>query len=145
MSKNITISVSDDLYERIQAVKESITVSGTCQQALENEVSMQELLKKGKKMSTIEKLRKQKETYDQQYFAQGKKEGIKDAEGLDYEELLEVVNCGNGIYKTDVYYNVLKDELEEKSKDDSAFNEEKYIEGWIEGVTEFYDSIKDQL
>jgi len=145
MTKIISVSLPDELYERVQVVKESINVSGICQEALEKEIEIQELLKKGTKMSTIEKLRKQKEEHDEVYFDEGKSDGIKDAEDMDYEELLEVVKCGNGIYKTDVYYNRLKDGIEEKSNDDSAFNESMYIDGWIEGVTEFYDEIKDEL
>lgn len=144
MSKNITVSLPDELFERVQAVKESINVSGICQAALEKEIEKQELLKKGKQMSTIERLKKQKEQYDQQYFDEGKSDGIKDAEDMDYAELLGIT-CEDNIYQTEIYFNYLKDEVEGKRRYEPAFNEEKYLEGWVEGVKEFYEQIKDEL
>lgn len=144
MSKNITVSLPDELFERVQAVKESINVSGICQEALEKETEKQELLKKGKNMTRIEKLREQKLQYDQRYFDEGKQDGIKDAEDMDYEELL-AMTCEDNIYQTEVYFNYLKDEIEGKKRYEPAFNEEKYLEGWVAGVIESYEQIKDEL
>jgi len=95
-------------------------------------------------MSTIERLKKQKEQYDQQYFDEGKSDGIKDAEDMDYAELLGIT-CEDNIYQTEIYFNYLKDEVEGKRRYEPAFNEEKYLEGWVEGVKEFYEQIKDEL
>lgn len=38
MAKRLNISISDDLYERLQAVKDNLNVSGVCQEAIEKAV-----------------------------------------------------------------------------------------------------------
>jgi hypothetical protein len=145
MAQNINISLPEELFERLKEVKNQINVSGVCQNALETEIEFCELKMKGSTMSTIERLTRQKEQFDEKYIEQGKAAGIKDAGEMDYEDLMEVVNANERIYKTDYYQNEMEDQLKEISNDDPAFNEDKYLEGWVEGVNEFWEEIKDEL
>lgn len=170
MSKPLTITISDGLYKRLQAVKNQINVSGECQEAIEREVSIQELkIKEIDNMddAVIERLIAEKESYDQQYENEGKIDGLKDAKELSYDDFMEIAAIADSkdalerepgiswsdmmqslwgdLAKTNVWYNFLQDQIKEIRNDDSKFSEEGYIAGWIDGVNEYFESIKDQL
>lgn len=55
MVQKVTITLPDDLSERLDAVKKTFNVSGVCQEAIRQEVAHQEILSKtkNKKMKPI--------------------------------------------------------------------------------------------
>ena len=149
MSKPVSITIPDDLYERLQKVKSNISISGECQEALERAVHIQELLTERIKTmeNRMEVLSAQKEKYDQQYFDQGHEDGVKDCEGrLDYEEIVELSNCQD-VYKTETWSQWLEDDVKdvEKLDDAGAFDYDKYLEGYVEAVKEYFEQIRHNL
>ena len=145
MSERINITLPDELYKRLQKYKGRFNVSGVCRAAIEYEIKNLEIIEKGQNMSAIEKLRAQKEQHDEGYFQAGKRDGIKDAEHLDYKDLIELTQDGVDFYQTYAYYDIVRDVIEDYLRDDAAFNEDEYIKGWLDGVSEFYEEIKDQI
>ncbi len=138
----LTISCSDELLKRCKDAKADLNFSGVCQDALERALDLLEARKNAG--SAIERLRAEKDVHDEQYRDMGIKGGLKDAERLSYEELLEVVS--EPLYKTELYDNWLKDEIDDLEQEQGdAFNRDVYLDGWVEGVQQFYDSIKDDL
>ncbi|MCE5340160.1 MAG: hypothetical protein LLF92_03420 [Planctomycetaceae bacterium] len=149
MSERINITISDDLFKRLQTVKDSFNISGVCQEALQHKVSLQELRIKNletKDMNKIiERLRLEKAEHGKIYTEEGYKEGQDDAKSMSYDEIIQVV-CNNvNIYTTNVWDNWLEDKIKNLESDDPAFDQEAYLEGWINGATEFWENIKDAL
>ena len=166
MSKQLSITIPSDLFNRLQAVKDRFNVSGVSQRAIEQAVTLEELKLKGSDDmdSVIERLRAERDEYDKTYEEDGREEGIKAGKELAYEDLvavnklaeyLEVMHQSShgltqeqlisGIYACEVWGNFLEDDVTELEKDDSAFNRTMFLTGWIEGVSGFYDEVQSKL
>jgi hypothetical protein len=149
MAQRINITINDGLFERLQTVKDYFNVSRICQEALELEVSLQELRIKSLEVNDmdkiIERLRLEKVEHDKIYRNDGYKEGLDDAKSMSYEEFVQVVQSNVDIYETLVWGNWLGAKIEDLEHDDAAFVRESYLEGWLEGVNEFWENIKDAL
>ena len=160
MAERLNISVPEALHKRLEKVKDRINISGICQAALKTEIEKWELLKKGDKMETIERLKTEKEQYDERYNKQfnkmGIKAGINDAGRLPYEELLEIASAqeplndwdasvfyGSDAYKSGLGGDSLKDWVKEMRQEEgfTEDSEDAYVEGWIEGVTDFFNDV----
>ena len=161
MAQKITISVSDSLFERLQAVKESIAISRICQEVIDREVAIQELLRKGNDMEqVIERLKKEKEQYGEQYRQMGREHGIEDAKKLSYDELISLANtqriyeCQPGlddydpqiVYGNECWQGWLEDEIKNLDEyQNGGFDMDAYVGGWLEGVVNQWEEIKGEL
>ncbi|HML73290.1 MAG TPA: hypothetical protein PKB02_02220 [Anaerohalosphaeraceae bacterium] len=94
MAANITITIPNELRERLQKVKQKFNVSKVCQEAIEVEVNRQELLTKGleKKENVIIRLKTEKTEYIKHYYDLGYKVGIEICNTIRYRTLIELVN-----------------------------------------------------
>ena len=92
MSKNVTITVPDQLYARMQTHKEKMNISKVCQDALDEKIQAFERrykLSKGEEdmEAIIERLKKEKEKEEDEWYEQGWKDGAEMAPSLPYGEL----------------------------------------------------------
>ena len=162
MATKVTITVRDELWDRLKEVKDRFNVSRVCQAALEREVGIQEILLKEKQdMETVvDRLRAEKEKHDERYREMGRKHGIHEAKRLPYEMLMDIVSYGEAMeqdphldwyenmYQNNFYAELellLKDVKNNEGANDPAFDEENYCLGWVEGVMETWEEIKDEL
>ncbi|MBW8015073.1 MAG: hypothetical protein FVQ82_02730 [Planctomycetes bacterium] len=142
-TKQISVTLPDGLYERLQTVKNSFMVSRVCQEAIEKEVYRQELILKGTQEmeNVIERLKVEKEEHDEQFVQNGYSDGLDDATRLEYAALLDISKNG---WNCDSYQEIFEDWLREQAQENSD-NVDKYIEGWLKGVIAFWNEVKDEI
>ena len=156
MSQKITISVSDELYDRLDKVKNCFNVSRLCQGAIEHEATRYELLEACREEENmdkvIERLRLEKEETKQEYHDMGYQEALKeDAKDMHYTELTVVANLIPSQYALDIknlpdaIVDWMADRFDEYREDDKAFDQETYLQGWCEGVAAFFEQVRDKL
>lgn len=148
MVQKVTASVSDELYERLQAVKGLFNISRVCQEALERQITMEELRAKetaGDEQASIERLRQQREEINAKYEQQGHEDGLAHASRLDYESLVAIAH-GEGDFWNQYsdWYDTFELSAREYS-DDNLFDRARYGEGWLEGVREWWEANKEQI
>jgi hypothetical protein len=162
MVQRISVSISDGLHERLQAVKDSLNVSGICQEAIMNAVQFEEA-KQGalsKIDELIEKLKTQKEEARKQWGQDGKSQGMEDALELDYDDFVTVEKASEFLQTTDGGRvgaeealgddlagrgSALCDLLDELEKDNKSFDRDVYLDGWIDGVLEVWEQVKAKI
>lgn len=161
MSKQIAVTIPDELHERLQAVKGSFNVSGICQQAIERAVTLEEI--KSEEIpqmdQLIAKLRLQKEGDAEQWRQIGFKEGRKSAHKLNLSDF----RLMSSLLHTD--YNVQPPVVKPYPPQDFCNTEvgqrisarffekyglekgnlDAYTEGWIMGALSVWDEIKDDI
>lgn len=99
MAKRVTISVSDDLYEKMQKWKDSLNFSGIFQEAISSRIEKKEKYENFKQQTkedldmdkTIERLKKQKAESQKEFFEAGKKDGYEYAKNMDYDDFQYVL------------------------------------------------------
>ena len=157
MARRITITIPDDLYDRLQAVKGKINVSKASRLVgIMNAVELEEIKNAalsdkekhiaGLRLQRIECLR-----------AAGKKYGIRDAASMDYDDFIAVAAVYENLHSADgdsfsPYEELrdsvmiwLEDELNDREKKFGKFDWEVYLRGWVDGVWAYWSAIKDGL
>jgi hypothetical protein len=165
MAKKITISVPDKLHEKMQVWKKSLNFSRIFQETISDLIQKKEDFKKRLKEdpdmeAIIERLRKEKQESETEWFDQGKLDGIDWAKNSHYSEIKEALNfevetngwpncktVGEHLehLRTDTepeeeYYQLFGDNRWELSESGL-----KYLEGFKKGILKFWDEIKDKL
>ena len=169
MAKTLSITVPENLYKRLQKVRDAINVSGASQDGILAVVEREEL--KGQEIpdadEVLERLRVEKLEWMQRDKKQGYQIGTQYAPRLHYADLKSVnvtvrntcPNCNPevdlGRYvavlwdlvqrDTDLYENELKDEMQEREKADPAFSDDGFLMGWAEAVADFFDKVDEHL
>jgi len=166
MTKKITISVPDKLHEKMMEWKDSFNFSQVFQNAISDLIQkkedFQKRLKGDEKMTEIvERLKREKEESEHEWFEQGKTDGLEFAKNIDYETLKYALNWKPmkelpGIIfdydpTKDEYlgeqFSIAFDEYDQFNFEENIPND-FYIEweaGWKEGVIEFWNEIKDKI
>jgi len=154
MTRRVNISIPDNLYERLQAIKDKINVSKLCQEALLSEVQIAELRPSGDEEAIIARLQEEKKKYHQEYYDYGKKEGLQNAKNLSFsdfkaldkisEEVARNSGCEIGAILDKTFDWVCKVEAELSDKE-RFFDSSLYWKGWVDGALEFWDGIKDKV
>ncbi len=142
MAERITITIPNDLHERLQAVKDALNVSRVCQEGLEAAIRIEELKReKSPNMDTlIEKLRIEKEQDVAKWKEQGVIEGKKDALDLSYSEFRDLESKQS-------ITDDLTDWIEENHFEnmEGFVDKDVFLEGWLEGVLSVWDEVKESL
>ncbi|BAS57203.1 hypothetical protein NIES2135_34450 [Leptolyngbya boryana NIES-2135] len=140
MSERLTITVSDRLYQRLQAVKSNINVSQVCQQAIETAVTIEEIkLKEAPIMDKlVERLRIEKQESEGSWKQDGVVDGQEDAAELSYDEFRQLESDG------------LTEDLREWLNSRRVQYLENpdlpaYLEGWCEGALSVWQQVKGVL
>jgi len=153
MAQRITVSVNEDLHARLQSVKSQINVSAVFQNALERRIVVEELRAQhaatGAMQTTIERLRCERDEVNAKYEQQGHKDGLADAENLNYEALLAIAD-GEGNFWDVHSDSALKwydafDSSAQQYSDDAYFDRGRYGKGWIAGVRQWWADNKEQI
>lgn len=141
VAERITITIPDGLHQRLQVVKEKLNVSGLCQQAIEQAVTIEEIKMKDipVKQKVIERLRLEKEVANREWKETGLTDGTKDAEELSYDDFRALEATGEVPEETRDWV------IEEHFRYYDNPDETLYFQGWIEGALHFWNEIKDQL
>ena len=89
MSQRVTISIQDDLFDKLQTFKDRLNISRICQWSISEAISLEET--KDKIAPDIEnlavRLRKEKQDICQKIRDEGFEDGIKDANEMGLEEI----------------------------------------------------------
>lgn len=141
VAQRITVTIPDQLHERLQQVKDKLNISGLCQQAIEKAVEIEEI--KFKDVPNMEKLLERLRMEKQQSEDNWKKEGIKDgradAMDLSYDEFRALE--GNEDIPDNIEIWVRDRNMEYLEN----LDEEAYLEGWKEGALSVWEQVKDSL
>jgi hypothetical protein len=143
LTERITITLPDLLFQRLQPVKNSMNISGLCQQAIEQAVTIEELKGESKNMDKlIEKLKLEKEQDNMSLKSQGITDGIEDATELSYTDFkhLEIKES-----ISDDVLEWLRENRLEHMDDINSDNENVYLKGWLEGVLSVWEQVKGHL
>lgn len=159
MAKKVTLSVPDELHEKMNKWRSSINFSKVFQSTIKNIINKKEGF--NKRISEdidfsdiIERLKKEKEEFENRYKSFGQKLGMEWSKAAHYSDLLYALkwNPAEG--------NILKDEklgnyfikimskdphLKIKGSIKDNKNVYKFVSGWKESVNQFWSEIKDKL
>ena len=158
----MTISISDDLKEKLEKFKDRMNISKVCQEALERKISYFSSIPVDKKEfeELIIKLREDKVKFENEWENGGFKFGVEDFSKLDYESIQKIVSSLSNIEYAAVNYspydqlvNGISDDNFEELKDwfdrnyDKTSKEcfENWLFGYAKGIDEMYRKIEDNL
>lgn len=141
LAERITITIPNDLHERLQAVKDALNVSRVCQEGLEAAIRIEELKReKSPNMDTlIERLRIEKEQDVAEWKEQGIVKGKDDALNLSYNEFKNLET------KQSIADNWTYWIEEDYFEDMEAVDKDAFFQGWLEGVLSVWDEVKESL
>lgn len=150
----MNITIPDELHERLQAVKDvqpSLNVSAICQEAIEMTLRLAESRKRAvsKRERAIARLNLQIRRGQKEWYSKGKENGLNDAPDLNYEDFSVVIElCNTAI--DPLYIIAVEEHLRSVEKSAAQLKcpqpmKIAYYAGWIDGVLEFWNEIKDRL
>jgi hypothetical protein len=165
MAKKVTISVPEELHEKMTTYRDRFNFSEVFRKAISKEIQSIESFLKGKKeeinmTAVIERLQKEKNEVETNWFDEGKKDGFDWCADAHYSEILEARILeveGNGWPKCNSvveHLEHLRDESPPWEKYGELFGDNrwelsplglKYIKGFKSGVSEFWNEVKDKL
>lgn len=163
MTKKITISVSDELHEKMMKWKDSFNFSKVFQDAISGLIQKKEDFQKRLKgdetmPEIIERLKREKAEAENQWFDTGKNDGIDFAKStsyeelrhaLDYEPVKELLERENVVSYDPSHDDILGDYFGDMCEEYSfGFPNNFFIEwesGWKEGVEEFWKEVKNKI
>ena len=166
MAKRTTISIPDDLYEKMEKWKGEINFSGEFQKHISELIEKKERYKKRlKEVETmddvIERLRSERDESQKEWEEIGKKEGLEWAKTAHYDEIQYVFNWnidempssdiaeGESLmrYFEEIFNTYPQLGIETDPYVESWVNESAsvFMEGWIDGVSDFWDEVASKL
>ena len=149
MTSRISISLPDDVIEKLQEHKTDINVSGICRAALEHELEIRELVQSATaREKMIRKLRHQKREFMKECFDEGRKFAKDQIEHLSYEDFI-TLSVGYDKIDQDWFKERFDGFFDQVLKDISdvipRFDETAFIQGWVSGVNDFFKRINPKL
>jgi predicted transcriptional regulator len=148
----LTITIPDDLAERLDPVRDKMNISKVCAAAIDREVSMladlpvdvQELA------ATIARLRAEKAEAEQEDYNTGLEWGQQYAEGrASYAELMDYASIPGRIDP------ITLDELPEEEREGFAeqradwglqvVNPDRFARGWLDGLLAVWGALKGKV
>ena len=162
MAKKITISVPDDLYEKMTEWKSSLNFSRVFQNAISGMIQKKETLtaklrKEIDLSAVVARLKKEKIEFEFNITEWGKKDALEWCKTAHFRELqyaLAWVSYENpdqdkelGDYFSHMFEKYKKQITATGKKAQDAVGDfsEKYLKGWKEGVDLFWNEVKDKL
>lgn len=167
MVKKYTLTVPDELGDKIDQHKAEFNLSEVFRAAIGAEIEKKENFKRriaedNDMEQIIARLRQEKQQAAIDYNEKGKIDGLQWAKAASYADLqyalrfnpwepgtgalLYALSNAKGI--SDYFINTITgDPLTCPDDDDEYLNEhaEKWLEGWLEGVTAFWNQIEDKI
>ncbi len=161
MTKRTTISIPDELHERMEKWKGKLNFSRISQNAISDAIRKRENFKKRLKEDEnmeqiIERLQKEKKESEEDVFEAGKLEGLDWAKYAHYDEIQLVLNAWDS--QEGAIAEIMKHDTSESnwtwlSKTLSDFGLEyedsipfrTFESGFVKGVEEFWDEVKNEI
>ncbi len=162
MAKKVTISVPDELYERMKEWRSSMNFSQVFQRSISNMIRKKEALRHKiheelDLANVVERLKREKAEFEANFMEEGKRAGLEWSRTAHYRELQYALGWtpGKNPFKDehlgDYFSHVLKKQSDRFSITgriaQKRFEEfiDKYLSGWKEGVETFWDEVKDKM
>lgn len=172
MTKRYTVSVSDELAEKIEKFKHVISLSNVFQDAMERRVLQEQKFKnqvqEDNMEAIIERLKAEKAETEQDFLNDGREYGIAVAKKLHYATLKNIVDSIPHNYESnwdpaDILLNEdkvgglaenLKEDLQEFESDGyillhpnggATESGEAYLRGIIDGIQDFWSEIESKI
>ena len=157
MTRKITLSIPDLLHEKLEAWRKSFNLSQMFQEALTEAIRKKEEFQRRMQedhdmADIIQRLRREKEQSEGNYWEKGKRQGIHWAKHAHYDDLVYVVGLSpdtniSADPRLAHYFSTLEekpDEVEFATESPSRATQH-FVEGWYRGVEEFWNAIKEKL
>lgn len=162
MAKKITISVPDELHEKMREWKSALNFSKVFQNAVASMISKKEILRHKLSeeidlTSVIDRLKREKMEFESNIVENGKKDGLEWSKTAHYKELQYALSWepnGNpakdeqlGDYFSQALKKYTKRLAATGRQAQNRLNElsRNYLDGWKEGVELFWNEVKDKL
>jgi len=161
MARKITISVPENLYERMARWKDSLNFSHVFQKAIsaviEKKEDFQERIQQElDQTAIIERLRQEKAASENDYFEQGRQDGLQWAKSAHYDDLQYALlwipddrPTSDKILGDYFAEKIAADDIMDYAvgNDPVCVNEfvRIYLDGWKEGVSELWAEVRDRL
>jgi hypothetical protein len=170
MVKKFTLSVSDDLAEKIEARRDYLgNLSAVFQEAVSEKIARKEarenLIKGDENMEeTIERLRREKAEATKDNYEDGVRSGIEWSKNSNYRDLQYMLTFdpvatpyGDSCYFIndltgddtlgESFQQAFNDDPTMTADEQGILNElaEEWFRGWRQGVQEFWKQVKDKL
>lgn len=141
----LNITIPDELYIALEPWRDRINISKVCQDALAREVAkLNDLPRQAAELAAlVERLQQEKAHAEKFAFAQGLTDSVTWARGASYAELRrwgelgETAASGGGD-------GPLQAALR-RHRDDPAFEERPYRQGWVMGIEEVWQRVRDKV
>lgn len=157
MAKKVTVSIPDMLHEKMEQWRESFNLSKMFQDAVTEAIQKKEDLQKRiredlNQHQIIERLRKEKQESEGNYFETGKNEGVQWARTAHYDDLMYALNWKGhqnaekdrvlGSYFTERLAGSRMMSVTEEGNNEYF---SAYLDGWKNGVEHFWQEIRDKI
>ncbi|MDD9304786.1 MAG: hypothetical protein HUK40_21560 [Desulfobacter sp.] len=157
MAQKITLSIPDMLHEKLTEWRSSFNFSKMFQEALTDAIQKKEELQKRfseefDMPDIVKRLRQEKLDWENNFYNSGKTQGVKWARSAHYENLLYVLHCdhtyeiiGHETFKS--YFQKIYEahDLGKYSVQGGVDHEQKFMDGWFDGVTLFWKEVREQI
>jgi hypothetical protein len=157
MTQKITLSIPDLLHEKLEEWRASFNLSKMFQEALTDAIHKKEEFQKRFAedfdiSDVVKRLKQEKFDWETNFYKKGKKEGIKWAKTAHYKDLLYVLGI-NDTYQLisdpvlNTYFENLyaSSELQIYADCESVDHEQRFMQGWLDGVCDLWDQVKEKL
>jgi len=170
MVKKFSVGIPDEMAERLEPFKDSISPTAVFRQAMDEAITKRENFKERmdklegtqkegaeQMQEIIERLKKQKAEFENTLFDEGEEYGLDFAKSADYEDLkyaaMVIADDCEPVSKAlerdgqlEDYFEGLEDEEgNELIKNMDETDLEKWIQGWCHAVREFWNKVSSQL
>ncbi len=157
MAKKVTVSIPDMLHEKMETWRESFNLSKMFQDAVTEAIQRKEELQKRIREDLdlnqiVERLRQEKMQSEGNYYDSGKSDGVFWAKTAHYEDLMYALSWKDFDNATEDtvlgdYFSLKKSKNTLMTVTSDGISEyfRVYLEGWKNGVEQFWQEIHDKL
>ncbi|WP_300673243.1 hypothetical protein [Desulfoluna sp.] len=162
MAKKVTISVPDDLYERMKEWRSTTNFSQVFQRSMSNMIRKKEELRQKihdelDLSCVVERLRREKAEFEANFIEEGKQAGLEWSRTAHYRELQYALgwrpekNPFKDEHLGDYFSQVLKKQSDRFTISGRTAQKrfqgfiDTYLSGWKEGVESFWNEVKDKM
>jgi post-segregation antitoxin (ccd killing protein) len=142
----LNITIPDELYASLAPWRDHINISKVCQEALTRELAkLNDLPRQAAELSDlIDRLHLEKANAEKFAFAQGLTDSVTWTRGASYAELRRWGELGEaGAARADD--NAAFEAALQRHRDEPAFDERAYREGWMMGIKEVWQRVRDKV
>ncbi|WP_136808095.1 hypothetical protein [Desulfosediminicola flagellatus] len=157
MAKKVTVSIPDMLHEKMEEWRESFNLSKMFQDAVTEAIQRKEDLQKRIREDLdlnqiVDRLRQEKMQSEGNYYDSGKSDGVVWAKTAHYEDLMYALGWSDfdKVVEDEVfgdYFSLKKARNALMAVTPDGINEyfRVYLEGWKNGVEQFWQEVQDKL